>query len=327
MKRLQSSLAMIIAASFLFHACSQPIDSSPEPSGTDTSHTESSPSITQRSTITKTTINTTTIPPTQTVTACDPRAADYCIVPGTFLLQNPISLPATITIDRTYAYASTSGGRREAHHGVEFYNGTGTPVLAAGDGVVYFSGDDSQQIYGSMINFYGNLIILKHAFQEQTLYTVYAHLSEIFVTTNDQVTAGELIGKVGASGSAIGSHLHFEVRLDPLDYDSTLNPELWLEPAEQTGVLALRSVDTQKNFVNIHPNLQYYPSPESIFTQAWQPEGYTASMLKGNTWENLVLGNLPVGRYRLTYLWESLLVERWLVIEPEKLTLLEITLP
>jgi murein DD-endopeptidase MepM/ murein hydrolase activator NlpD len=323
MKRLQYGLAGLIAASFIFYACGQPVDSTQEPPGTASSNTGASVSITKPPTIAPTS----TIPPTPTIFTCEPRSVEFCVTPGTFLLQNPIALPATVTVDRTYAYASTSGGTREAHHGVEFYNGTGTPVLAAGDGVVYYSGDDSQQIFGSVKSLYGNLVILKHVFPDQTLYTLYAHLSKIFVTTNAQVRAGELVGEVGASGSAIGSHLHFEVRLDPLDYDSTLNPELWLIPAERTGVLAVRSVDAQANFVDIHPNLQYYPSSESTFIQAWQPEGYATSMLNGNTWENLVLGNLPGGRYRLTYLWKGLLVERWLEIEPEKLTLLEITLP
>ena len=64
------------------------------------------------------------------------------------------------------------------------------------------------------------------------MYTLYAHLSKVDVQAGDEVKAGDLIGKVGQSGVATGSYLHFEVRKggDGTDYFSTQNPELWLAP-------------------------------------------------------------------------------------------------
>ena len=61
---------------------------------------------------------------------------DYCITDGHFLFQRPIKSPANTSVDETYRYASTANGTRDPHHGVEFLNKFGTPVYAAGDGVV-----------------------------------------------------------------------------------------------------------------------------------------------------------------------------------------------
>ncbi len=185
-----------------------------------------------------------TEPPVATPTpiACSPETSDFCIVDAFFVFQIPIAPPGTDTIDHYYPYGGTEGGTRDPHHGVEFYNASGTPVLAAANGTVYFAGNDKSQLFSPWENFYGNLIILKHDLPGtpfDTLYTIYAHLSKEEVTAGQKVTAGEKIGEVGASGSAEGSHLHFEVRVEPGDYSSTLNPELWLRPHSGNGTLAI----------------------------------------------------------------------------------------
>jgi murein DD-endopeptidase MepM/ murein hydrolase activator NlpD len=133
---------------------------------------------------------------------------------------------------------------------VEFLNGYGTPVLAAADGVVVVAGEDRQPtsaqgvwpitFYGPYSYFYGNLVVIEHqatqgllrSFPElpQPVYTLYGHLSQISVQVGQQVAAGQEIGKVGMTGIAEGSHLHFEVRLGENSYKASRNPELWLKP-------------------------------------------------------------------------------------------------
>jgi murein DD-endopeptidase MepM/ murein hydrolase activator NlpD len=244
-------------------------------------------------------------------------------VAGTFLFQRPIAAPGNDIVDRVYPYASSAGGTREPHHGVEFPNATGTPVLAAADGTVFYAGDDSSTRFSPWTNFYGNLVILKHPLPGRTLYTLYAHLSKVEVVTGQTVRAGDKIGEVGATGAAIGSHLHFEVRIAPQDYTSTLNPELWLVPPSGTGVLSIRLIDKEGIFITAPLSIQYFLDPNNALTQAWQPEIYPAEMLHGNNWENALLGDLLPHRYRVTFLWEGVWQERWIEIQAGKLTLLE----
>jgi len=119
-------------------------------------------------------------------------------------------------------------------------------LIAAGDGEVVFADADKKTKFSPWNNFYGNVIVIRHA---DEMYTLYAHLSEILVQVGDQVQAGDEIGKVGQTGGATGSHLHFEVRKggDYTDYFSTENPELWTLPPEGTGALSITLNLAQKN--------------------------------------------------------------------------------
>lgn len=265
--------------------------------------------------------------PSPTAPACDPTIT-YCIESGHFLLERPIALPATITIDPSYPYGSTQNGTRQPHHGVEFYNASGTPVLAAADGVVIVAGDDKEgATFSPWPNFYGNLIVLEHRLPgiNQPVYTLYGHLSKIEAQSGLNVRAGEKIGEVGASGAAIGSHLHFEVRLGENTYESTRNPELWLQPhrsanGQLSGVLAGRILDAQGNPIVAPLNAQYFPDPAKAAEMAYQPEIYQ-EVRSDDLWqETFALGDLPVGHYRISYIWAGVLYERWVEVHPGKLT-------
>lgn len=270
--------------------------------------------------------------PLQTITSitatpipCVPEEEDYCIVDAFFVFNRPIDPPGTDTIDHNYPYGGTEGGTREVHHGVEFYNGSGTPVLASAGGTVYFAGNDMTQYFSPWKNFYGNLIILKHEEPGTpfgTLYTLYAHLSKEGVTAGQTVTAGQKIGEVGSSGSAQGSHLHFEVRVDPNDYQSTLNPELWLMPHPGNGTLAI-SV-TANSGKTIHPtfNVQYFPNRDKAATRAFEVDSYPIETVNPrDPWGEIgALGDQPAGWYRITFIWAGAWIERWVEIQPGKLT-------
>ncbi|MBB1602982.1 M23 family metallopeptidase [Variovorax sp. UMC13] len=88
------------------------------------------------------------------------------------------------------------------HNGIDFAAPTGTAVRAVGDGTVEFAGRQ---------NGYGNIIILKHRNNQQT---VYAHLSRIDVKVGQSVNQSQFIGAVGSTGWATGPHLHFEFRVN-----------------------------------------------------------------------------------------------------------------
>ncbi len=321
MKPARAIASVLTAASLILAACGNAVTAAPSPSPTSPL-----PTWTRFSSPT----STPSPVPTSTATPipCDLSSVDYCIKDAYFVFQRPIAPPGTDSIDRGYPFGSTEGGTREPHHGVEFYNASGTPVLAAADGVVSFAGNDTDQLFTPWSNFYGNLVVLKHELPGTPygiLYTLYAHLSKLEVTTGQTVTAGQKIGEVGATGAARGSHLHFEVRVDPNDYGSTLNPELWLVPHPGNGTLALLARDNAGTTILPTFNVQYYPDRNQPATAAYQVDAFAAEMVNASDpWgEIAAIGDQPAGLYRVTSLWAGVLYEKWVEIQPEKLTLAE----
>lgn len=99
--------------------------------------------------------------------------------------------------------------RIRAHKGVDYAARTGTPVKAAGDGVITFHGNQGG---------YGRMIVISHGDHYET---AYAHLSNFKKGLQDgqPVKQGEVIGYVGQSGLATGPHLHYEFRVDGVHRD------------------------------------------------------------------------------------------------------------
>lgn len=257
-----------------------------------------------------------------------------CILDGHFLLQNPIPPDANQGVDGTYRFGTTQEGVLGIHYGVEFENPTGTPVLSAADGKVVFAGDDAVTILGSGQNFYGNVVVIEHHLSgiDQPLFTLYAHLSEISVASDNQVTAGQMIGKVGRSGSALGSHLHFEVRLGENKYEAAVNPELWLMTASESGGInngALAGIiqDEQgepERVTNIR--LEYSPveggAAEKYYSFSTYFDDRAAS--DPSFGENFTIGALTPGWYRFITIANGLYISEWVLVESGKLTFLAI---
>ena len=111
-----------------------------------------------------------------------------------------------------------NGELRSRHLGVDFDGTVGQPVQAPNRGVVALVGEF---YYG------GNVIYIDHG---HGLVTGYMHLSETLVARGDTVDAGQVIGKIGATGRVTGPHLHWigrygTVTVDPLSL-------LELDPAD-----------------------------------------------------------------------------------------------
>ncbi len=102
---------------------------------------------------------------------------------------------------------SSRFGRRwfSFHEGIDLSAAQGTPIYAAHDGVVVYSGNG--------ISGYGNLIIIRG----DGIMTVYAHNRSNRVRRGERVAKKERIGEVGATGKATGAHLHFETRVRDKD--------------------------------------------------------------------------------------------------------------
>lgn len=102
--------------------------------------------------------------------------------------------------------------KRLFHAGIDIAAPKGTPVAAVQNGKVIYAGRRAG---------YGNLVIVSHA---NGFSTRYAHCSSILVKKGQNVRAGQLVAKVGATGVATGNHLHFEVRKN----GKTQNPLTYL---------------------------------------------------------------------------------------------------
>jgi murein DD-endopeptidase MepM/ murein hydrolase activator NlpD len=275
-----------------------------------------------------------TVQPTPTETKSVDCGNIFCSVPWDGMLERPISDDFRNVIDPSYPYASTRNRTLDPHHGVEWVNSTGTPVLAAQTGEVVYAGSDDLTLLGPYTGFYGNVIVLQHPglYQGRDVFTLYAHLSVIMVDEDDQVDRGEIIGKVGASGSADGSHLHFEVRLDVNDYAHTTNPMVWFSPVMmpeggQASLLAGVIIDKRGN-----PVSQFQLSLEKLdeaggvqayyYPFTYYPAGVNSHPVLQ---ENFSVSDLSPGDYRLAFIFGRL-YEVYFTLEPGQLGFIKIVL-
>ena len=126
-------------------------------------------------------------------------------------LQWPLPVAGRITSQFGHRVDPITG-EVSSHTGTDIACAEGTPILAAADGIATVAnGLDS---WGGS---YGYYIQIDHG---GGLETLYAHCSSICVTTGQQVQAGQVIGYVGHTGRATGSHLHLETRANGTRVDS-----------------------------------------------------------------------------------------------------------
>jgi murein DD-endopeptidase MepM/ murein hydrolase activator NlpD len=113
-----------------------------------------------------------------------------------------------------------NGQPRNPHNGEDIGAPMGADVAATNDGIVRITVDHI---------FSGKGVFVDHGLG---FYTMYFHLSEILVKDGDLVTAGQIIGKVGATGRATGPHLHWGVKLN----GARVNPYALLDLPFKNGV-------------------------------------------------------------------------------------------
>jgi murein DD-endopeptidase MepM/ murein hydrolase activator NlpD len=242
-----------------------------------------------------------------------PCASQACAAAAThFWLDRPIPADGGYVnyVDRSYPYGSTQGGQREPHHGVEFFNNAGTPIVAAAAGEVVVAGQDRAVAYGPATDFYGKLVVVRldQTYQGQPVFNLYGHMLSIRVTPGEHVQAGDLIGAVGSTGVAVGPHLHFEVRVGRNDYTTTRNPELWLKPLQANGqawsAIAGRVVNLEGNLlpdvtVVIKPIATATDKPHNRYVNTYAVDPYP---LNGDDkmQENFAVGDMPPGLYAVS---------------------------
>ena len=123
------------------------------------------------------------------------------------------TLPAIGRLSGRFGGSRVLNGKpRAPHAGLDVAIGTGTPVLAPGDGVVLDIGD---------YYFCGKTMFIDHG---NGLLSLFCHLSEHTAKVGDNVRKGQAVARSGATGRASGPHLHWSVYLNGV----SVEPELFV---------------------------------------------------------------------------------------------------
>ena len=221
-----------------------------------------------------------------------------------------------------YRYGGVFFAPNIVHTGVDIDAAEGTEILAAGAGTVVsagwglFSGSE-----GNLSDPYGQAVVVRHDFgyKGETLYTIYAHMSEILVIVGTHVETGDILGLVGDTGATTGPHLHFEVRLGENTFYRTYNPELWMAPPQGWGILVGRLTDEDDELLNQFL-VDVRPMPSEVPLR--RVITYAVGAVNSDPYynENLVLSDLPAGLYKVSFEYLEKRLQFWVDIYPGQIT-------
>lgn len=220
-----------------------------------------------------------------------------------------------------YRYGGIFFAPNIVHTGVDIPAPEGTPILAAGPGTVVWAGwglfteapDNKEDPYGLAV-------ALRHDFgyKGEQLYTIYAHMSKVAAILGQHVETGEQLGLVGSTGATTGPHLHFEVRLPDNSFYNTFNPELWTAPPQGWGVLVGRLMDTEgKTLQQLEVFVRNEVTGKQFLVKTYGGGGAVNHDPYYD--ENLVLGDLPAGLYKVSFRYEQD-VQYWMEVFPGQVT-------
>lgn len=131
-----------------------------------------------------------------------------------YLDAKPNLTPAPGRISSGFGYRTNPFGQnREFHNGIDISNNYNTKIIAAGSGIVTYSGYNGS---------FGRVIVISHGYGYQS---IYGHNNKLLVKVGDKVAKGQNISLMGSSGRSTGPHVHFEIRLygKAIDPRSVLN--------------------------------------------------------------------------------------------------------
>jgi hypothetical protein len=118
-------------------------------------------------------------------------------------LQMSAQVVSSFADRRTYIYGGKEIDRQD-HLGFDLASTSKAPIPASNGGLV---------VLADFFGIYGNAVVIDHGFG---LMSLYGHMSKVEVKTGDRVERGQIIGKTGATGLALGDHLHFTMLLQGL---------------------------------------------------------------------------------------------------------------
>ncbi|MBN1619509.1 M23 family metallopeptidase [candidate division WOR-3 bacterium] len=208
--------------------------------------------------------------------------------------------------DQTYLFSSTFGGKLRVHKGIDFNNPGGTPVLAGGDGIVVSSGTSSNG---------ANYVTVRYFLhrEEHGAVFLYTHFREAScLKPGDTVSLGDTLGLIGHTGRATNDHLHLEARTQRGFSSASVNPSIWLLPAEGTGAVSGRI--TQNGFFS--PGLRIYGfyKPGLNETPFLYAETYSAETESDpELGENFFIDGILPGFYRVELKKDNFVIDFFIV--------------
>lgn len=217
-----------------------------------------------------------------------------------FFFARPIAADEVNWPLADYRYGGIFPGTTSVvHTGIDIDAPMYTPVLAAAKGTVVWADFGLFSGAPNPDDPYGLAVAIRHDFgwNGQRLYTIYAHMDKILVTTGQELEAGEQLGVVGVTGNTTGPHLHFEVRIKNNNFFTTLNPELWLAPPVGWGVLVGQIRNTNGSMLDAQD-----VTVKSLDTgRKWVVRSYGNAVVNPDSYydENVVLSDLPAGNYEI----------------------------
>ncbi|MBT3234631.1 MAG: M23 family metallopeptidase [Bdellovibrionales bacterium] len=126
--------------------------------------------------------------------------ADY---QQSFLFTQAFEPPLASKITSIYGTRRIYNNKKKGQHlGTDYRAAIGTPIVAANSGEV---------VLARHLFFTGNTVIVSHGL---SIFTVYGHLSKLFVSKGDRVLQRDLLGEAGVSGRVTGPHLHWGVKVN-----------------------------------------------------------------------------------------------------------------
>lgn len=207
------------------------------------------------------------------------------------------------------------------HTGVDIDAPLGTPILAAGPGtVIWADWGLFREAPGDRTDPYGQAVVLRMDFgyKDLQLYSVYAHMSKIIAVPGQHVETGDVLGLVGATGATTGPHVHFEIRWGQDSFHHTYNPELWMAPPEGWGVLVGRLADNHNNTLQqLEISVQNTQSGQTRIVRTYGPGPVNADPYYD---ENMVLGDLPAGLYKVTFSYNGKPQQDWMYVYAGQVT-------
>lgn len=236
-----------------------------------------------------------------------------------FLLAQPILYDNLFWTTSDYRYGYYVKEHGTLHRGLDLPAIEGTPILASGDGKVVFAGYGLVYGAGAKNDPYGIVVKIRHTLKHNgsTVYSVYCHMEKTLVEVGDWVVTGQMVGTVGMTGMTSGPHLHYEVRILDEMGQRYQNPELWLSPAVNHGVIAGRIENRYGYLLN---GWKFVLS--SLETKRyWVIQTYDKEIIEyketdPHFQENYVLTDVPAGFYEFSMWYNGVFYSSTIEVRP-----------